>query len=189
MEELTRRQQQVLKFISDFTARNGFAPTVREIAQAMDIAIKGAQDHLSALERKGHIERKSKKPRTIQVLRAGIPVLGRIAAGRPTEAVENLEGSVSDLFPKGEIFALRVKGDSMTGDHIVDGDLAIIRKQPRVENGEIAAVSVDGEATLKRLYVRGDKAELRASNPAYRPILAAASDVTVLGKFVGIVRA
>jgi repressor LexA len=195
MQELTKRQQQVLKFISDFTAEHGFAPTVREIAQAMKIAIKGAQDHLSALQRKGYIERKSKTPRTIQVTAGAftgkIPILGRIAAGRPIDAVENFEGMLpvaSDFFSKGELFALQVKGESMTGDHILDGDMAIIKKQPTVNNGEIAAVAVENDVTLKRFYLKGEKAELRPSNDAYKTIVVPASDVRILGKMVGVLR-
>lgn len=195
MQELTKRQQQVLKFIADFTAEHGFAPTVREIAQAMKIAIKGAQDHLAALQRKGYIERKSKTPRTIQITGATapgrIPVLGRIAAGRPIEAIENVESTLpipSDLFAKGELFALQVKGDSMKDEHILDGDLAIIKKQPTVHNGEIAAVAVDNEVTLKRFYLRGEKAELRPANDAYKTLVVPAGDVRIVGRYVGLLR-
>jgi repressor LexA len=195
MEELTKRQKEVLKFVADYSARQGFAPTVREVAAAMKIAIKGAQDHLAALQRKGYIERKSRRPRTIQVtagpLSGRIPVLGRIAAGRPIDAVENFEGTVgapAELFGRGDLFALEVRGDSMIGDHIVEGDLAIIRKQPRVENGQIAAVAVEGEVTLKRFHQRGATVELRPSNPAHKPIVAPASEVRVAGLMVGLLR-
>lgn len=195
MEQPTKRQLQVLKFISDFAAEHGFAPTVREIAQAMKIAIKGAQDHLSALQRKGLIERKSKTPRTIQVtggmLSGKIPILGRIAAGRPIDAIENMEGTLpvpSDLFARGELFALQVKGDSMKDEHIMDGDWVIVKRQPTVHNGEIAAVAVDDEVTLKRFYLRGERAELRPANDAFKPIVVPASQVRIVGKMVGLVR-
>jgi repressor LexA len=195
MQELTKRQQQVLRFIGDFTSEHGFAPTVREIAQAMKIAIKGAQDHLSALQRKGYIERRSRTPRTIQItggVSAGrIPILGRIAAGRPIDAIENMDGTVpmpADYFGRGELFALEVKGESMRDEHIVDGDLAIIKKQPTVHNGEIAAVAVENDVTLKRFYLRGEKAELRPCNPSFKTQVVPAADVTIVGKFVGLVR-
>jgi repressor LexA len=195
METLTKRQQQVLRFVAEFIRENGFSPTVREVARAMRIAIKGAQDHLAALERKGHIERKSRKSRTLQVVgieAGGIPIVGRIAAGRPIEAVENFEGVLAappGLFVRGDLFALKVRGDSMLGDHVCDGDLAVIRKQPTVENGEIAAVLLDHEVTLKRVFARRGQVELRSSNAAYKPSVVPAESVRILGKLVGLVRA
>ncbi len=199
MEELTARQEKVLRFVEEFLSRHGFAPSVREVAAAMRIGTpKGAADHLKALERKGYLERSRGRSRAIRVMREssgarrGIPIVGRIAAGAPILAEENLEGSLAvaaDTFGRaGELFALRVRGDSMIGDHIVDGDLAILRAQPRVENGEIAAVLIDGDATLKRVHRRGDRVELRPSNPAHKPIVLEGGEVRVLGRLVGVLR-
>ena len=199
MEELTARQEKVLRFVEEYISRHGFAPSVREVAAAMRIGTpKGAADHLKALERKGYLERSRGRSRALRVMRESsgarrrIPIVGRIAAGAPILAEENLEGSLAiaaDTFGRaGELFALRVRGDSMIGDHIVDGDLAILRAQPRVENGEIAAVLIDGDATLKRVHRRGARVELRPSNPAHRSIALEGGDVRVLGRLVGILR-
>lgn len=192
MEPLTPRQEKVLAFVADYVRRKGFAPSVREVAAAMKIGTpKGAADHLKALERKGYIEREAGRPRAMRVSGGqGIPVVGRIAAGSPILAAENLEGTVPaepSAFGGGELFAVRVRGDSMIGDHILDGDLAVIRRQTRVEQGEIAAVLLGDEATLKRVYVRSGGVELKASNPAYRPIRAG-EEARVLGRFVGLIR-
>jgi len=200
MEELTARQARVLRFVEEHIARHGFAPSVREVAAAMRIGTpKGAADHLKALERKGYLERSRGRSRALRVTRdssgarPGIPIVGRIAAGAPILAEEHIEGSLAvaaDAFGRisGELFALRVIGDSMIGDHIVDGDLAILRAQPRVENGEIAAVLIEGDATLKRLHRRGERVELRPSNPAHKTIALDGGEVRVLGRLVGVLR-
>lgn len=194
MEPLTRRQEKVLRFVSGYIARNGYAPSVREIAAALKIGTpKGAADHLKVLERKGYIRRTARRPRALTLLRdpGGIPLVGRIAAGRPTPAEQDIEDQIPlppGYFGPGDCFALRVHGDSMIGDHILDGDLAIIRRQPTVRNGEIAAVLVDGEATLKRVHVRGSRVELRPSNPNLSSITVPADEIRILGRYVGLVR-
>ena len=207
-KNLTERQKKVLEFIIDYIEENEYPPTFREIARAMEItSTKGVTDHLVVLEKKGYISRIENQSRAIRILKdprdisktkfAGkIPVMGRIAAGEPIFDEGNIETYIdmdSTTFSSGEIFALKVRGDSMIDDHICDGDVAIIRKQEKIDNGEIAAVLVEGiqdEATLKRYYKAGGMIELRASNPAYQKITINPSKtrVQVLGKFVGLIR-
>jgi repressor LexA len=198
MEALTPRQEKALRFVRDFLRRRGYAPSVREVAAALRIGTpKGAADHLKALERKGYLVRDARRSRALRVVDAaggprGIPLVGRVAAGSPILAEENVEERL-DVAPEtfgrgGELFALRVRGDSMTGDHIRDGDLAVIRAQPSVESGEIAAVLVEGEATLKRVRRRDGRVELRPSNPAHKPIVLVGGEARVLGRLVGILR-
>lgn len=196
-EPLTDRQQEILRFVTDYVHKNGYGPSVREIARAFKIGTpKGAADHLKALERKGYISRRGRSPRALRILQpppgvpGAIPILGRIAAGHPVFAEENFEGTLelsADFFGHGQMFAVKVRGDSMEGDHIVDGDLAIIRKQQTVANGEIAAVMIDNEVTLKRVYFQLNRIELRPSNPKYRSIFVD-RNVSILGKMVGLIR-
>jgi repressor LexA len=207
-KNLTDRQKEVLNFISTYIEDNKYPPTFREIAKALDISsTKGVTDHLAVLEKKGFINRIKNNSRSIQILRlpdevkiqlvAGrIPLVGRIAAGEPIFDEGNIDSYLDfdqAFFSRGTIFALKIKGDSMNGDHILDGDIAIIKKQDRVENGEIAAVLIEGfeeGATLKRFHKTSSRVELRPSNPAHAPIVVDAHKirVQVLGKFVGLIR-
>ncbi|MBI5367001.1 MAG: transcriptional repressor LexA [Planctomycetes bacterium] len=195
---LTERQRKVLEFIVRFQEEKGCPPTFREIGKQLRIAsTNGVNRHLDALVRKGYL-RKARTFRGIEVLEEhrpsrGLPVLGRIAAGRPIEAVENFEGTlnVQELFGRPpEVFALRVAGDSMMKAGIRDGDMVVIRRQPRVENGQVGAALVGGEATVKRIYVERDRIRLVPENDAFTPQEYGADDPTVrvLGKVVGLVR-
>jgi repressor LexA len=154
--------------------------------------------HLKALERKGYL-RLGRGARGLELAdeirgAGGIPILGRIAAGRPIEALENFEGAVDvgslyGAYP--EVFAVRVVGDSMVGAGITDGDLAIVRAAPKVENGAVAAVAVDGEATVKRFYAERGAVTLVAANPKFAPRIIREEEgreVRVLGRVVGLVR-
>lgn len=205
MEPLTPRQEKVLRFVRDFVRRHGYAPSVREVAAGMRIGTpKGAADHLKALARKGYLLREAGRSRALRVVadgaatERGIPLVGRIAAGTPILAEQNIEEWIHvspEAFGRGggELFAVRVRGDSMIGDHIVDGDVAVIRAQATVESGEIAAVLIGDEATLKRVVRRrrGGVA-LEASNAAHRAIVLergeAGTEARVLGRLAGIVR-
>lgn len=207
-KELTKRQKQVLQFIIDYINDNEYPPSFREIGRHLDItSTKGVTDHLEVLQRKGYIERINNQSRSIRVLKypdehmsaipAGkIPVYGRIAAGSPIFDEGNLDEFLDlepSVFGRGTVFALKVKGDSMINAHICDGDLAILRKQDKVENGEIAAVMVEGiqdEATLKRFHRTSSLIELRAANASY-PVIKVdpkKDKVQILGKLVGIIR-
>ena len=217
MKSLTARQLEVLEFIAATIRDRGFPPTIREIGNALAIkSTNGVNDHLKALERKGFIAREGAQSRAILIMNLpaelehlemrahepapetlSIPLLGRIAAGVPIEAIEDAEEHIqvdpSMIQTRGSapVFALRVTGDSMIGDGIFDGDIIFIRKQPEARKGEIVAVMVDGSATVKRYYREGDKLRLAPSNPEMEDIivdLADAREATVLGKVVGVYR-
>jgi repressor LexA len=207
MRELTARQQQVLTFIRKFTEKHGLPPTVREIGERFGFTARAAFDHLRALERKGMLHRRQSDRRTSRTLgvkpmpgaaraSAGreVPILGRIAAGQPIEAVEDLEGTLpvlADWFAGGsELFALRVRGESMIDAHIADGDLVVVRRQAGAQSGDIVAAMVDGEATVKRFGRSGGAVVLKPEHPTMRPIVVepGQADVQILGKVVGVVR-
>jgi repressor LexA len=200
MSQLTDRQQQVYDFLTLFLDRNGYPPTLQEIAKHLHVSGNlGVLRHLKALEREGLIKRNPGSSRSIVLLdRAGdgsvaLPLLGMVRAGQPQLAVEEVEAhiAVDRSLVKGEnSFLLRVKGDSMIEAHIVEGDLAVVRPQSTAENGEIVVAMVDGEATLKRFFHEGDHIRLQPENSGLEPILVAADtqDVTIVGKVTGLCR-
>lgn len=199
MEPLSPRQRRCLEAVLAHRRRTGLPPTYRELGRALGIAsTNGVRRHLEALERKGYVRMRA-TARGLELTAevegaAGIPILGRIAAGRPVEALENFEGAVDmgalyGAYP--EVFAVRVVGDSMMGAGIRDGDLAIVRAAPKVENGAVAAVAIDGEATVKRFYAERGAVTLVAANPRYAPRIVREDEgreVRVLGRVVGLVR-
>ncbi|HOT46793.1 MAG TPA: transcriptional repressor LexA [Spirochaetota bacterium] len=197
-KQLTIKQETILDFIKESIKDSGFPPTVREIGERFNITVKGAYDHVKAIEKKGYIKTEQNKSRAIVVLNEeeevpvdaiNIPLLGRIAAGSPILAEENIEEYLSfpkSMFRSGEYFALNVKGDSMIEGGIYDGDIAIIKKQSTANNGEVIAALLTDEATLKRLKVSGNKVQLLPDNPAYEPIIA--DNVTILGKLIALFR-
>src|SRR3990172_7493835 len=176
---LTPTQRRVLDFLREFVERHRFAPTAGEIAGRFGIAVKNGFYYLELLERKGYIRRKRHHPRRIEFVGENlfrsavrIPVLGRVPAGGPREAIEEVEGELlldPDLVGEGEVFSLRVKGDSMEGAHICDGDHVVVRSQARAEDGEIVVAVIDGEATVKRFRRWKGKVRLQAAHPAHPP--------------------
>jgi repressor LexA len=212
MRELTSRQQEVLSFMRSFQARHGVPPTVREIGERFRITPRAAFDHLRALERKGELQRRPSVGRTSRALTlpgaasAGrthhqVPILGRIAAGQPLLAEENREGEVpiaaASLPGRGEdIFALRVRGDSMIDVHICDGDLVLVRRQDSAQPNDIVAAMVESEAggepeaTVKRFLRDGPRVVLKPENPSMAPIVIDPTRraVKILGKVVGLLR-
>ncbi|MDH7483625.1 MAG: transcriptional repressor LexA [Spirochaetales bacterium] len=198
MKELTARQQQVLDFIRNYIEQNSFPPTVRETARAFHISIKGAYDHLKALEKKGLIKTRDRRSRSIELVSgcagdsavAQIPLIGEIAAGRPIFAEENFERVIqipSEMLNSSRPhFALRVKGDSMIGAGIMSGDLAIIEQTDSARNGEIIVALLDDAATLKRYFKEQNRIRLQAENPRYPPFYT--QDLRILGRLTGIVR-
>jgi repressor LexA len=221
MDDLTRRQREVFEFLRSYAQSKGYPPTVREIRDAFRLqSNRGVIDHLRALERKGWIKRRRGISRAIEIVggergssrargapsdsgevaREGVggvayPIAGKIAAGRPAPPVEESgERLVLDrsLFGAGEdAFILEVRGDSMIEDHIVPGDLLVVRRQAACEPGEIVVALVDGEATVKR-YVRDrDGAMLKPGNPRYAPIRLGArgsGGSEVIGAVIGVIR-
>ncbi len=202
MKALTAKQQNVFDFIRKKVGRIGYPPSVREIAQQFGISTRAAYDHLRAIEKKGYIRRDPMKPRAIEIVGsrdasapgAGgvvrVPVLGRVAAGLPILAEENVEEYMS--FPTGmvkqdgNVFALEVHGDSMIEDGIMDGDYVLVREQPVAETGETVVALLDDEATVKRFYRRNDRFELVPAHPTMEPIIA--DEVSIVGKVVGVYR-
>ncbi len=197
---LTPMQRRVLDFLREFVERHRFAPTAQEIAGRFGIAVKNGFYYLELLERKGYIRRKRHHPRRIEFvgeslsrLALRVPVLGRVPAGGPREAIEEVEGELlldPDLVGEGEVFSLRVKGDSMTEAHICDGDYVLVRAQAHAEEGEIVVAVIDGEATVKRFHRRKGKVRFEAANPAYPPIVVppGAPAFRIAGKVVGVYR-
>ena len=176
MEPLTQRQMKILEFIKEQIFRRGLPPTVREIASHFRMASTfGVCRHLKALERKGYIERSFNASRGIrlsQELRelTGLPIVGQVAAGTPITAIENLDGylSIENLFSSsGDLFCLRVKGDSMVDAGIWDGDYVVVRQRSDFEDGQIGVAVVDGEATVKKLRRVGSLIELIPANENY----------------------
>ena len=187
MIDLTNKQQRVLSYIHKTVAEGGYPPTIREIASHLKVTVRSAHQHVTALHRKGAIE---KRPghRGITLRSKGMPILGRIAAGTPILAEENIEGrlELGDIVTKthsGQFFLLRVSGDSMIERGINPGDLVLIRRQPAVESGEIAAVLIGDDATLKVFRVKEKKIYLEPANKKYKPIfLDSSKDTRILGK-------
>lgn len=215
MEELTERQRAILDFIVRQAEERGFPPTIREIGEHMVPKIRstnGVNDHLKALERKGYLLRGEQQSRALVptkrarlVLGLGakrdpdlvdVPVLGKVAAGLPLLATEQVEDSVRiDSFLLGgngrEVFALRVKGDSMIEDGIFDGDYLFVRKAPTADPGEIVVALIEDEATVKRFYPEPDRIRLQPANSSMAPIYVRRSEfrsTMILGRVVGVYR-
>ena len=197
---LTDRQKQIYEFLSVTVREKGYAPSIPEIGQRFKIAsTRGVFDHLQALERKGYIKRVGKRAIEI-VSQSGrsalpqakeIPIVGRVRAGAPVLAEENIEGflTVGNEIARGtETFALKVKGDSMIDDGILEGDHVIIRQQHTAENGDIVCALIGNEATLKRFQRKGNQITLKPANPKYEPIIVSKGEFRILGKATGVIR-
>ncbi len=200
MERLTDKQKRVLQFIEQEVARCNYPPSVREIGKALGISSTATvHSYLDILEAKGYIDRVATKPRAIKLLRnqeglpemkcSFAPLIGRITAGAPILAEENLEGYFpvpDNLAVDEDCFVLQVNGNSMINAGISDGDYVFIRQQKSAENGEIVAVLIEDEATVKRIYYEKEGYRLQPENEAYEPIFV--SNAEVLGKVVGLFR-
>jgi repressor LexA len=195
-ENLTERQMEVYEFIRDKIRNRGYGPTVREIGKEFDIASpNGVVCHLKALEKKGIISRESNLSRAIQMVAEpvelrGLPLVGQIAAGVLHEAIEQDErvdfGAMFDPRKK-NLFVLQVRGESMINDHISDGDYVVIQKQRTARKGQIvAAITDEGEATLKRWFPEKNRIRLEPANSKMKPIYV--KNAKVLGVVVGVVR-
>jgi repressor LexA len=192
---LTKRQKQIYEFIKDKIMNRGYGPTVREIGKAFNIrSPNGVMCHLKALERKKLITREEHMSRAIQLTsqpqlkRTSLPLAGQIAAGSPVLAVEDMDRKdFATLFRDDDNFCLKVKGESMIGEQIADGDFAVIRRQKTARDGDIVAALVDGgEATLKRFYKERNRFRLEPANPRMKPIYS--TDVEIIGVLVGVIR-
>ena len=186
------RRDKILAFVRSYAEEHGFAPSIREIGRAVGISsTKAVKYHLDILVNQGLLERTDRQARTIRTAHQSdtLPLIGRIAAGAPLLAVENVEGRVS-LTRFHDCFLLRVKGESMTGAGIMDGDMVIVRPQATAENGEIVAALIDNEATVKRFQSALDAIVLKAENPAFEPIVIkpGRADFRIIGVVVGLLR-
>lgn len=201
--ELTARQKEVFEFLKDFLQERGFPPTLREIASHFGLrGPKGPQKTLNILERKGYIRKVPGGSRAIEIFSypqfslthiLSVPIVGRVRAGEPILAIENVEGYLHldrSLVSSGDVFLLRVQGDSMIDAHIQDGDFALVKPQPNAENSEIVVALIEDEATIKRIFKKRDLIRLEPANPKMEPIIVKKGEkkVTIVGKVVGIFR-
>lgn len=200
---LTDKQQKILVFLEEYVNDKGYPPSIREIGNAFNISsLRGVTVHLDALERKGMIKR-ANTSRSITIIgKTGatspvrnvsfVPLVGTIAAGVPITANQNIEGHVpvpQELVHNVQgAFALRVQGDSMIGAHIMPRDLVVIKPQVNANNGDLVAVLLGDEATVKHIHFTDDGVKLIASNPAYEPIEVRREDSRIIGKVIGLIR-
>ena len=210
---VTDRQQEVFNFVVGYIEDKGYPPTIREMQLGLGIgSLRGVTIHLDALQKKGYLERLSSEngPRTARGIRIlarphprakdeedglrRLPLIGTIAAGTPLLANQNIEDiiAVPHLLLRmnaPDCFLLRIQGDSMSGAHILPGDLVVIQPQITAENGDIVAVRIGEEATVKKFARHGNRIELQAQNPNYAPIpLRKADNAAVIGKVIGLLR-
>jgi repressor LexA len=196
---ITRRQKEVIDFLSSFTSKNGYSPSYEEIAAGLGLnSLATVHKHVTNLQTKGLLQRAHNRSRSIDVIpqRAPrkvmdrLPLMGRIAAGQPVEAIETAETiSLSDIIGNREVYALEVRGDSMRDEHIMSGDYVLVERTRTAREGEIIVALIDGaEATLKRFYREGNLIRLQPSNTEMAPIYAPAASVSIQGKVLGMLR-
>jgi repressor LexA len=193
---LTPRQKQIVDFIRDYVAEHEYAPTMQEIADYLGVSRPTVFEHIEALEAKGALTREATRSRTIELAEElaphGLPLVGRIAAGSPIEAVEDPEVLDFDSLFRGrpgEVFVLQVRGESMIDEQIRDGDYVIVQKRVEAHNGEtVVALIDDGDATLKKFYREKSRIRLQPANPSMEPIYVAADRVRIQGVVIGVLR-
>ena len=186
------RRDRIADFVRQYTREHGYAPSVREIGAAVGLkSTRAVKYHLDILVEQGVIERIAGRARSLRTSARSdsLPLVGRIAAGSPVLAVENIESQVS-LSRFQDCFLLRVQGESMSGAGIMDGDLVIVRRQPEAHNGDIVVALLGDEATVKRFDRRGDRVTLLPENPDFKPIFVDRDleDFQVIGVVVGLLR-
>lgn len=198
--KMTKRQEEIYGFISKHLESYGYPPTVREIGKAVGLTSSSTvHAHLAKLESSGLLRRDPSKPRALELMKekakqalapAGTPVVGRVAAGEPIVAEENIEEYVdlpAFLGARDEDYLLKVRGESMSGIGIMDGDLVLVHPQQSALDGQVVVALIENEATVKRYFRESSGLRLEAENPAYAPILT--REATILGRVVGVMRA
>jgi len=202
---LTKRQKQVLDFIANFLDEHGYCPSYEEIARGLELAsLATVHKHISVLEAKSYLKRGFNQSRSLELapkylqeqrrvkpVIAEIPLLGRIAAGAPVEAIEQREAlNFADFAGDGNTFALEVRGNSMIDDHICDGDLILLERVSQARDGDIVVALVSGaETTLKRFYREpGDAVRLQPANAALKPIIVPGREVQIQGRLLAVLR-
>lgn len=204
--KITDKQQRVLNYVKEQIRKEGYAPSVREICQALDLkSTSTVHGYLTRLQKKGLIQKAALKPRTIRIMdeeiepnekpfytskeMVDVPIVGKVTAGQPILAVENIEDSFPlpiDFVGNSETFMLRVRGDSMIEAGILDGDLVLVKKQNTAENGEVVVALIEDEATVKTFYKEKGFIRLQPQNSFMQPILV--PTCTILGKVAGVFR-
>ncbi len=200
---ITKRQRQVYDFIAEFVQKNGYSPSFEEIGEGLGLnSLATVHKHISNLEKKGLLKRDFNRSRSIDVLPMkarmkqaviasdSLPLVGRIAAGQPIEAIQTPETiSLADFSRSREVYVLEVRGESMQDEHIVNGDFVMVEKTSTAHNGEIVVALINGcDATLKRFYKEGDKVRLQPANATMAPIIVPAAQVAVQGRVIGVLR-
>ena len=202
---ITKRQRQVYDFIADFVQKNQYSPSFEEIREGLGLnSLATVHKHVTNLEKKDLLTRDYNRSRSIDLLppkgrlkqamavNTGmvLPLLGRIAAGQPIEAIERPETiSLADFVRSKEVFVLEVRGESMQDEHILDGDYVLVEKTKQAHNGDIVVALVESsDATLKRFYKEGDRIRLQPSNANMQPIVVPANAVEIQGKVIGVLR-
>jgi len=201
MIEPTEKQASILKFISRYAESSGYPPTIREIAGRFGLAsTKGVKAQLDALERKGLLRRKGRGARALEVVGArkrnarAVPVLGKVPAGIPTLAIEEMEGEFlldNSLVSGEECFLLHISGESMVEESILDGDYALVKPQPIAESGDIVVAMIDGEATLKRFHKDRERIVLEPANRNMKPLVVekgGEGEISIVGKVIAVLR-
>ena len=202
---ITKRQREVYDFIAEFVERKNYTPSYQEIGDGLGLnSLATVHKHISNLEKKGLLSRDYNRSRSIDLLppkgrmkqamsiNTGmvLPLVGRIAAGQPIEAIERPETiSLADFTRSKDVFVLEVRGESMQDEHILDGDYVLVEKTKVAHNGDIVVALVEGaDATLKRIYREGDKIRLQPSNSKMKPIIVPAADLAIQGRVIGVLR-
>ncbi len=199
-KDLTARQRAVLEFVRDRIRQHGHPPTIREIGKHFGISsTNGVRLHLTALIKKGFLKKQALISRGLELTQrvagevGSVPLVGSVPAGRPIDAIENIEGEIAvdvSFLPKGDSFTLRVTGDSMKDAGILDGDLVLVKRQAVARAGDIVVALIGGEATVKRYFPEGKQVRLQPENDAFEPIIVnrKSGDFRIAGKVVGLMR-
>src|SRR3989339_84544 len=196
MNTLTKRQKEILDYVSEYIQKNGYSPYYEEISEKFGLsALSTVHEHITELVDKGYLEKDERKERGLYLPKKRkqyleIPLVGQIACGQPIEAIEDKEEVIKvarEQSLRGNLYALRAKGDSMIGDGIFDGDIIIAKKQESAENGDtVVAILDDNQATLKKFYLEDDKIKLQPANPEYKAIYR--KEIEIRGVVVKIIR-
>ena len=202
IKPLTKKQIRFLSFLKEHLQERGYPPTVREIMDGIGLSSTSiVKKYLDVLERKGYIKRQFNSPRAIEIIEASarsqelrsVPIVGRVRAGTPHPAIEDVEGYLSvdrTICRSNNAFFLRVVGDSMIEAHIQEGDLVLVKPQPVANNGEIVVALINDEATVKRFYKKGNTIQLKPEHPTMKPIIVkeGQADVHIIGKVTTVIR-
>ncbi|GAB61839.1 MAG: repressor LexA [Candidatus Jettenia sp.] len=199
---LTKKQSEFFSFLKEYLQEKGYPPTVREMMQGLELSSANiVRKYLNILERKGYIRRQFNSPRAIEIVEMAsrnrefrsVPIGGRIRAGTPHPIIEDIEGYLSidtSICRSNNTFLLKVVGDSMIDAHIQEGDFVLVKPQPVANNGDIVVAIVNGEATVKRFYKKGDTVQLKPEHPTMKPITLkeGQADVHIVGKVTTVIR-